>query len=134
MVGPVSSRTRSNGILGSYTYASAKQAAAVRSALDTANMSAAHKDATKALNTLKGVTTSPSQVEANKAIATLSGATPSASQAAANKALITMTALVDATDSTQKLILAAKASSPRAAASGSSFTGGFAGGRLNLLT
>jgi len=111
MASPVSAQAKTNGALGSYTFATAKQAKAVQSALDNARNSASHKDAIKALNTLNGTTTSSSQVAANKAIATLNGTTTSASQQSSNKALITMTALVNATDSTQKLIMASKATS-----------------------
>ena len=111
MTSPVSSNTSANGALSSYTFATAKQAKAVQSALDNAYNTATHKDAMKALATLNGTTTSSSQDSAKKAVATLSGTTTSAPQVAARNALITLTALANANDSTQKFIMAAKSSS-----------------------
>lgn len=121
----------SSGLLSSYTFATAKQATAVRSALDTATKSASHQNALKALNTLTGATPAAAQTAGNKALATLSGATTTTAQASANKALITMTALVNATDATQKLI-AAKASSSYGAASTTAYQSG--GVNLSFLT
>ncbi|MEI7607205.1 MAG: hypothetical protein WCJ64_07460 [Rhodospirillaceae bacterium] len=118
MASPVASQNGTNGALSSYTFATAKQAKAVQSALDNAYNSASHKDAIKALSTLTGATTSPTQVNANKAVATLSGTTTSASQTAANKALVTLTALANANDMTQKFIMAQKAATPYGAQSG----------------
>ncbi|MEI6558816.1 MAG: hypothetical protein WCO00_10450 [Rhodospirillaceae bacterium] len=123
MASPGTSTISANGVLSSYTFATAKQASAVQSAIDTANNSTSHKDAIKALNTLTGATTSSSAVAANKAVSTLNGGNPSSSQIAANKALVTMSALVLATDATQKLILSSKAATAYRTTYGSGSTG-----------
>ena len=130
MTSPVSSPSQANGALSSYTFASAKQAKAVQSALDNAYKSTSHQDAIKALKTLNGTSVSSSQTEAKKASATLNAGTTSPSQIAAQKALVTLTALANANESTQNFIAAKKTSSAYGGSSGKS--GG--NSAINILT
>ena len=116
MVSPVSFSAGANGSLNSYTFATAKQAKAVQSALDNAYNSTSHKNAIKALNTLTAGQSSSSTAS--------STAKPSASQVAANNALITVTALANANALTQKFITAHNASSSNGTQNGYGATNG----------